>query len=223
MVASYLARRPLQERVLSQVDWPRERSTNRRFDLDWLDRRTRGRVSYAEQLLIERAFRNGFPGSGLFEPGVRPEVRVEFHRQRRIHQWGLNYLREPENVLRLGAVRGVHYREWGGHVDQLSLDGHLDEALDLVYELIDAAHRCEPAELQADAARSLYVKAAVVLQQQEQLDAADDLVAMASRRRPARRLSAGHPVAGKLAAQREAAAGALEETEVARSEGIFYI
>lgn len=218
MPASYLTRRPLQERVLSRVDWPSERQTNRRFNLDWLDRRTRGNVSYEEQILIERAFRNGFPNSGLFDPGVRVEVREEFHRQRKMHQWGLNYLREPENVLRLGAVRGVHYREWDAHVDQLSIDGYLDEALDLVYELIDAAHRCEPAELQVDAARALYVKAAVILRQQEQLDAANDLVVLASRRRSARWIGLGHPVIGKIAAQRnvaETAAGVALRASIA--------
>lgn len=213
MPASYLTRRPLQERVLSRIDWPVNLNSGARFDLDWLDRRTRGRVTYAEQLVIERAFTNGFPNSGLFDEGVRPEVREEFHRQRRMCQWGMNYLREPENVLRVGVLRGTHYLEWGGHVDQLSIDGHLDEALALIYEMIDAAHRTEPHEDRLHGARGLYVKAAVILQQMKPPEEADGVVSRVVRKQPiTRRLTEGLPVARKLAALRRA--GVLSEADL---------
>lgn len=148
------------------VDWPIDQETGEVFDLDWLDASTRKPVAPAEQLLIDRAAASSDPGSILYAEGVPSHVRTEYHRQKLIVEFGCRFLHQPAAVLRTGDVRGVFYLEWDAHIDQLKRAGHLEEALALTYECIDAAER-----LHGGDAAGWYERATVILRQMKDYDA----------------------------------------------------
>lgn len=163
MVAYHRSRKSLQDEVLSVVSWPTADVTGTFLDLDWLDRGTKKPVSLGEQALIDGALAVQDPYAMLNAPSVRSQVRSEYNRQLKIHFWGTHFLHQPMNVLEAGLVRGAYYLEWGDHIEQMKREGYLEEALALVYEVIDAAERVDRIERRHLGAGGWYGRACIIL------------------------------------------------------------
>lgn len=163
MVEYHQSRKSLQDEVLSVVEWPIGESTGVVFDLDWLDRGTKKLVSVKEQALIDGALAVADPEALLYAPGVQPYVRTEYNRQLKLHSWGTHFLHQPMNVLEAGLVRSAFYLEWGDHIEQMKREGYLEEALALVYEVIDAAERVDRVEGSGMGAAGWYSRACIIL------------------------------------------------------------
>ncbi len=148
---------------VSKVDWPTGEDTGDLFDLAWLDNGTRKQVDDAGEAVIARALTSPDPDGVLSASGVQPSVRTEYQRRRAIALFGTNFLHQPEPVLRAGDVRGVFYLEWGYHIDHLKRTGHLEEALALTYQVIEAAERVDALERQQYGAAGWYRRAAIIL------------------------------------------------------------
>ena len=163
MVAYHLSRKSLQTEVLSVVDWPVAHGSGQVLDLAWLDSATRKPVSLSEQARIDGALAVKDPYTILNAPGVSSQVRTEYNRQLKIHFWGTHFLHQPTNILEAGLVRGAYYLEWADHIEQMKRDGHLEEALALVYEVIDAAERVDRIEKRGIGAAGWYKRACIIL------------------------------------------------------------
>lgn len=153
----------MQDEVLSVVEWPTSESDSTVFDLGWLDRGTKKPVSLKEQAHIDGALAVSDPGALLYAPGVESYVRTEYQRQLKLHFWGTHFLHQPMNVLEAGLVRGAFYLEWGDHIEQMKREGFLEEALVLVYEVIDAAESVDRVEGSGMGAAGWYSRACIIL------------------------------------------------------------
>lgn len=179
------------------IDWPTSNETGEIFDLEWLDAGTRKPVSEAEERIILAAAEVDDPESILWVDSVPSYVRTEYIRRVKIFYFGRHFLHQPAHVLHRGDVRGVFYLEWDDHIDHLKRTGHLEEALALTYEVIDAAERVNGGD-----AAGWYSRAAVILRKLRDYDSEVRLIEQVTQRLPARTdLLARLPTARRLAAQ----------------------
>ena len=163
MGAYHLSRKSLQAEVLSVIDWPVVKESGQLLDLEWLDRSTQKPVTLAEQARIDGALAVKDPYAILNAPGMSSQVRTEYNRQLKIHFWGTHFLHQPMNILESGLVRGAFYLEWGDHIEQMKREGFFEEALALVYEVIDAAERADRIENRGMGAAGWYTRACIIL------------------------------------------------------------
>lgn len=144
------------------VDWPQAEATGEVFDLDWYNTGTAKAITAAEQAVVDRAFKAQDPGAVLYEPNVPAFVRTEYHRQYFVRNFGTQFLHQPPAILAAGDVRGIFYLEWSDFVDHMKRTNHLEEALALTYECIDAAERIERID-HMEPGPGWYEKAAIIL------------------------------------------------------------
>lgn len=205
-MAYHQSRESVQTEVLSVVDWPIAESSGEVFDLGWLDVGTRKPVSLKEQAFIDRALALEDPSAILWAPGVPSYVRTEYRRQHHIYPWGARFLHQPTRILSAGMVRGAFYLEWGAHIELMKRTGHLEEALTLSYEVIDAAERVALLEGEDGGAAGWYNLAFVILRKVKDYDSEVRLIEDVMRRFPRR-----DDLSSRLATARR-----LAETEAKR-------
>lgn len=142
MIRDHSAAWPTQPyRDSMNIDWPAAEESGEIFDLDWYDRGTAKPLKPSEQQLIDHAFKADDPGTVLYAPHVPAYVRTEFHRQYFVRTFGAKFLHQPPAILSAGNVRGIFYLEWSDIIDHMKRTNHLEEALALTYDCIDAAER----------------------------------------------------------------------------------
>lgn len=180
------------------IDWPTSNTTGEVFDVEWLDAGTRRPLADTEELIILAAAATDDPERILWVDSVPSYVRTEYVRRVRIFFFGRHFLHQPPHVLHRGDVRGVFYLEWGEHIDHLKRTGHLEEALALTYEVIDAAERVNDGD-----AAGWYSRAAIILRRLKDYEAEVRLIEQITARLPGKTdLLARLSTARRLAAHR---------------------
>jgi hypothetical protein len=169
--------------MVRDVDWPQAEATGEVFDLDWYDTGTAKAITAAEQSIIDRAFKAPDPGTILYAPTVPAYVRTEYHRQFFVRRFGTQFLHQPPPILAAGDVRGIFYLEWSDFIDHMKRTNHLEEALALTYECIDAAERIERIDHMAPGP-GWYDKAAIILRKMNDYEAEVRLIEDVVRRYP---------------------------------------
>ncbi|MEQ6899295.1 hypothetical protein [Microbacterium sp. KR10-403] len=155
-----------EQRARTQIDWPVDDETGEVFDLEWLDAGTRKELTAGEELIIARASGMTDPEKLLFGKFVPSYVRTEYNRRVLIEQFGHRFAHQPVSVQTAGNVRGAFYLEWGPHIDHLKRTGHLESALALAYEVMDAAERTENGD-----AFGWYERVAIILRKMRDYEA----------------------------------------------------
>lgn len=173
-------------RAASHVRWPTSDDGEIVFDLAWLDDGTRRPVSTGGEAVIQAALASPKPEAILFAPGVETTTRTEYHRRRAIARFGQQFLHQPQHKLAAGDVRGVFYLEWASHIEHMQRTGHLESALSLVYEVIDAAERVDALDGFGVGAAGWYKRAAVLLRKMGDHAAEVRLIDDVTRRYPGR-------------------------------------
>jgi hypothetical protein len=166
-----------------EVDWPHAEATGEVFDLDWYDAGTAKAITAAEQEFIDRAFKAADPGAILYGPSVPAYVRTEYHRQYFVRSFGTQFLHQPPAILAAGDVRGIFYLEWSDFIDHMKRTNHLEEALALTYECIDAAERIERID-HMEPGPGWYEKAAIILRKMNDYESEIRLIEDVVRRYP---------------------------------------
>jgi hypothetical protein len=173
------------------IAWPAHDETGEIFDLDWLDSGTRKPLTDDEEAVIGRARVMRDPDAVLFAPGVAPHVRSEYNRRHKLSQFGIRFAHQPTHILRAGDVRGAFYLEWGDHIEHLKRTEHLETALALLYEVIDAAERVDAIEQRGSGAAGWYKRAAIILRKLGDYESEIRLIDDVERRFPGRQLISG--------------------------------
>lgn len=166
-----------------EIEWPQAESTGEVFDLGWYDTGTARSITAAEQQVIDRAFKASDPGVVLYAQSVPAYVRTEYHRQYFVRSFGTQFLHQPPATLVAGDVRGIFYLEWSEFIDQMKRTNHLEEALALTYECIDAAERIERID-HMKPGPGWYEKAAIILRKMDDYEAEIRLIEDIVRRYP---------------------------------------
>lgn len=166
------------------IEWPVADASGEVFDLEWLDLGTCKSMTPEQEKVIAAARASSDPGNVLFAEGVESVVRTEYNRRLSIQRFGRNFLHQPPKVLAVGDVRGIFYLEWGDHIDHMKRTGHLEEALALTYEVIDAAERVDALERGDYGAAGWYKHAAIILRKLDDVESEIRLIEDVQRRYP---------------------------------------
>lgn len=165
------------------VDWPQAEATGEVFDLDWYNAGTAKAITAPEQAVVDHAFKAQDPGEVLYGPSVPAYVRTEYHRQYFVRSFGTQFLHQPPAILAAGNVRGIFYLEWSDFIDHMKRTNHLEEALALTYECIDAAERVDRID-HLGPGPGWYEKAAIILRKLKDYETEIRLIEEVVRRYP---------------------------------------
>lgn len=152
------------------VEWPQAEATGEVFDLDWYNTGTAKAITAQEQAVIDQASNAQDPGAVLYAPNVPAYVRTEYHRQYFVRSFGTQFLHQSPAILAAGDVRGLFYLEWSDFIDHMKRTNHLEEALALTYECIDAAERIERID-HMEPGPGWYERAAIILRKMDDYEA----------------------------------------------------
>ena len=144
------------------TDWPRDDETGEVFDDEWLRAGTTGSLTPDQ---IERAANAAAHFGSDTNPASKAE-QAEYHRQAAAIRRDARLTMPGDAGIeqRDALVRGRDTGEWLEYVDHLKRSGHLELALALIYECIDAAERAGRID------QSFHTHAAVILRKMKDYD-----------------------------------------------------
>ena len=166
----------------STVVWPSDPLTGEVFDGLWLERGTRVKLTVEEKLDVDTAYVAGLSNLPDGSPPSKAQIR-EYWRVKNADQQHASYLAMPPPLRAAATVRGRGLQEWGEHIDHLKRTGHLQSALDLTGECIEAALRLKITGERINL-ESWIIRAAIILRKMADYETEIQLVEGAIERFP---------------------------------------